>query len=85
MLSDLFTDFGIRLYSSSRAPLSMGAFSLADFTRHFSGEEDQRMYEGRPFREMKLYTVWNLASYLLKRALVDKPKNWMYVTLLFRR
>ncbi|GCB18307.1 histone transcription regulator 3 homolog [Aspergillus awamori] len=77
MLSDLFTDFGIRLYSSSRAPLSMGAFSLADFTRHFSGEEDQRMYEGRPFREMKLYTVWNLASYLLKRALVDKPKNWM--------
>ncbi|GLB09644.1 histone transcription regulator 3 [Aspergillus tubingensis] len=77
MLSDLFTDFGIRLYSSSRAPLSMGAFSLADFTRHFSGEEDQRMYEGRPFREMKLYTVWNLASYLLKRALVDKPKNWV--------
>ncbi|RAK98284.1 putative transcriptional corepressor of histone genes (Hir3) [Aspergillus ibericus CBS 121593] len=77
MLSDLFTDFGIRLYSSSRAPLSMGAFSLADFTRHFSNKESQRMYEGRPFKEMKLYSVWNLASYLLRRALVDKPKNWM--------
>ncbi|PYH93656.1 hypothetical protein BO71DRAFT_354916 [Aspergillus ellipticus CBS 707.79] len=77
MLSDLFTDFGTRLYSSSRAPLSMGAFSLADFTRHFSNEESQEMYEGRPFKEMKVYSVWNLASYLLKRALVDKPKNWM--------
>ncbi|PYH45558.1 putative transcriptional corepressor of histone genes (Hir3) [Aspergillus saccharolyticus JOP 1030-1] len=77
MLADLFTDFGIRLYSSSREPLSMGAFSLADFTRHFSNEESQSMYEGRPFKEMKLYSVWNLASYLLKRALIDKPKNWM--------
>ncbi|PYI21222.1 transcriptional corepressor of histone genes [Aspergillus violaceofuscus CBS 115571] len=77
MLADLFTDFGTRLYSSSREPLSMGAFSLTDFTRHFSNEESQSMYEGQPFKEMKLYSVWNLASYLLKRALVDKPKNWM--------
>ncbi|RAL07102.1 putative transcriptional corepressor of histone genes (Hir3) [Aspergillus homomorphus CBS 101889] len=77
MLAELFHDFGIRLYSSSREPLSMGAFSLADFTRHFSNEESQQMYEGRPFKEMRLYSVWNLASHLLKRSLVDKPRNWM--------
>ncbi|RHZ62967.1 putative transcriptional corepressor of histone genes (Hir3) [Aspergillus thermomutatus] len=76
-LSELYTDFGIRLYSSSREPLSMAAFSLADFTRHFSNEESQRMYQGQPFKEMRLYSVWNLASYLLKRATIDKPKSWM--------
>ncbi|KAE8350645.1 histone transcription regulator 3 [Aspergillus coremiiformis] len=77
LLSDLYTDFGIRLYSSSREPLSMAAFSLSDFSRHFNSEENQQMYKALPFKEMRLYSVWNLASYLLKRAIPDKPKNWM--------
>ncbi|KAL3453353.1 hypothetical protein BJX65DRAFT_263677 [Aspergillus insuetus] len=77
LLADLYTDFGIRLYSSSREPLSMGAFSLVDFTRHYNNEESQRMYEGKPFKEMRVYAVWRLASYLLRRAIIDKPKNWM--------
>ncbi|KAJ9311709.1 hypothetical protein DTO271D3_7969 [Paecilomyces variotii] len=77
ILSDLYTDFGIRMYSSSREPLSMGAFSLADYTRHFSKEETQQMYKGQPFKEMRLYSVWNFASYLLRRAMIDKPKQWM--------
>ncbi|QMW31238.1 hypothetical protein G4B84_006619 [Aspergillus flavus NRRL3357] len=77
LVSDLYTDFGIRLYSSSREPLSMAAFSLSDFTRHYNSEENQQMYEALPFKEMRLYSVWNLASYLLKRAIPDKPKSWM--------
>jgi hypothetical protein len=77
MLADLFTDFGIRLYSSSREPLSMAAFSLADFTRHYNSEENKQMYEAQPFKEMRLYSVWSLASFLLRHATVDKPKNWM--------
>lgn len=77
LMSELYTDFGIRLYSSSRAPLSMGAFSLSDFTRHYNREQNQEMYQAQPFKEMRLYSVWNLASYLLKRAIVNKPKTWM--------
>ncbi|KAE8147510.1 histone transcription regulator 3, partial [Aspergillus avenaceus] len=77
LLSDLYTDFGIRLYSSSREPLSMAAFSLSDFVRHYNSEDNQQMYQANPFKEMGLYSVWNLASYLLKRAMVDKPKNWV--------
>ncbi|KAF5866334.1 Histone transcription regulator 3 [Aspergillus alliaceus] len=77
LLSDLYTDFGIRLYSSSREPLSMAAFSLADFTRHYNSEDNQQMYQALPYKEMRLYSVWNLASYLLRRAAADKPKNWM--------
>jgi hypothetical protein len=77
LLSDLYSDFAIRMYASSREPLSMGAFSLADFTRHFSNMERGQMYEAKPFREAKLYFVWNFARHLLKLATVDKPKNWM--------
>lgn len=77
LLSDLYTDFGIRMYSSSREPLSMGAFSLSEFSRHFSSEESQQMYKSQPFKEMSLYSVWNFASNLLKRAIVDKPQRWM--------
>lgn len=77
LVSDLHTDFAIRLYSSSREPLSMGAFSLVDFPRHFSSEESQQMYKGQPFREMPQYSVWFFASNLLRRAIVDKPKRWM--------
>ncbi|KAI2792835.1 Histone transcription regulator 3 [Penicillium oxalicum] len=77
LLSDLYTDFGIRMYASSREPLSMKAFSLSDFSRHFSSEESQQMYKGQPFKEMTPYSVWNFASNLLKRALVDKPNRWI--------
>jgi hypothetical protein len=77
VMSDLYSDFGLRLYSSSREPLSMGAFSVADFPRHFSSEESQQMYKGTPFKEMSLYSAWNFASNLLKRATVDKSKRWM--------
>ena len=77
LLSDLYTDFGIRMYSSSREPLSMGAFGLSEFSRHFSSEESQQMYKAQPFKEMSVYSVWNFASNLLRRAVIDKPKRWL--------
>ncbi|KAL4794606.1 hypothetical protein BDV19DRAFT_364476 [Aspergillus venezuelensis] len=77
LVADLYTDFGIRLYSSSREPFSMGAFSVADFTRFYNNQESQETNAGRPFKEMKVYSVWRLASYLFRRALVAKPKSWM--------
>ena len=76
-MSDLFSDFAIRMYASSREPLSMEAFSLADFDRYYSNVESQQMYTAQPFKETKLYFAWNFARYLLKRAIIDKPKNWM--------
>lgn len=77
LLSDLYGDFAIRMYASSREPLSMAVFSLADFTRHFNNEDNHQMYKAKPFRETELYFVWDFARYLLKRAVVDKPKSWM--------
>jgi hypothetical protein len=77
VMSDLYSDFGLRIYASSREPLSMGAFSVTDFPRHFSSEESQQMYKGMPFKEMSLYSAWNFASNLLKQANGDKSKRWM--------
>ncbi|CAG7930323.1 unnamed protein product [Penicillium olsonii] len=77
LMSDLYSDFGLRIYASSREPLSMGVFSVAEFPRHFSSEESQQMYKGMPFKEMSLYSAWNFASNLLKRATGDKNKRWM--------
>ncbi|KAJ5103497.1 hypothetical protein N7532_004026 [Penicillium argentinense] len=77
LLSDLYTDFGIRMYSSSREPLSMGAFGVADFSRHFSNAESQQMYKAQPFKEMSLYSVWNFASNILRRAVNAKPGRWL--------
>ena len=79
LLSDLYTDFAIRMYLSSREPLSMKAFGLGDLVRYFSKEESQEMYKTRPFEEMKPYTVWKFAAHLLRRALVTKPDRWMLV------
>ena len=77
LMANLYTDFGIRLYSSSREPMEMSAFSLTDFSRHFSSEESQQMYKAQPFKEMSRYSVWNFAGNLLRRAIIDKPKHWM--------
>ncbi|EAS32430.1 transcriptional corepressor for histone genes (Hir3) [Coccidioides immitis RS] len=76
-ISDLYTQFGFRIYASSREPFSMAAFSLDDFTRHFSSDKSQQMYTGKPFRDMKLYSTWYFASYLFQKAMVDRPMNWI--------
>lgn len=76
-ISDLFTDFGMRLYASSREPLNMTAFSLEDIERHFSRFESQELYTGRPFKELGMYSVWSLAGHMFKRAMVDKPNHWV--------
>ena len=75
-ISDLYVDFALRIYTSSREPFSMQVFSLKDFMKHYNGEM-RGMYEGRPFRELQIYPAWKLACALLRRALVHKSENWM--------
>ena len=72
-ISDLCTDFGTRIYSSSREPFSLEAFTL-EKTRFFSGE---RLYQRRPFRDLQLYPAWAFAATLFRMASVDKPHLWM--------
>lgn len=75
-ISELYADFGTRIYSSSREPFSMGAFSLENFAKHFNGAK-MGMYKNRPFRDLRLYPAWKFASVLFRRALVHKPQDWV--------
>lgn len=80
-ISDLYTDFAMRIYASSREPFSMEAFSLGDFPKHFNGEK-KGMYKDRPFRELRLYSAWKFASTLLRRASIHKSQSWMIAYML---
>ena len=75
-ISDLYTDFAMRIYASSREPFSMQAFSLVDFSKDFNGQT-RGMYKDLPFRELGLYSAWRFACTLLRRASVHKSQSWM--------
>lgn len=75
-VADLYSDFGIRLYASSREPFSMEAMSVEKFTKHFNAGR-LGTYQGGPFKPMSLYGTWKFASGLLRRALIHKPDSWV--------
>ncbi|RDW89232.1 hypothetical protein BP6252_01264 [Coleophoma cylindrospora] len=74
-LSEMYHDFGMRLYASSREPFENKAFWVDEYERHMSGQLG--MYKRTAHDEMGKYKVWKYASALFRKALVDKPKNWM--------
>lgn len=75
-LSELYTDFGNRIYASSREPFSMRAFSLKDFER-FGNSSGRGTYKRQPFMELREPAAWKFASQLFGQALVDKPEHWV--------
>ncbi|MCJ1384354.1 Histone transcription regulator 3 [Xylographa soralifera] len=74
-MSDLYTDFANRVYSSSREPFSMAAFDLHNHTRFCNNH--MGTYERLPFRQLHVREAWRFASELYRQALVDKPGNWL--------
>ncbi|RFU30319.1 hypothetical protein B7463_g6002, partial [Scytalidium lignicola] len=74
-LSEMYQDFGMRVYSSSREPFSMEAFWVDEFEKHMSGAAG--MYKKPLHEELSRFKAWKYASTLFKRALADKPNSWM--------
>jgi hypothetical protein len=74
-VSQLYTDFGNRIYASSREPFNMTAFSFVAEKeyRNFSGAS---MYKQPPFVSLSPYNAWKFASVLFKRAIRGKPDKW---------
>ncbi|KZZ93955.1 Tetratricopeptide-like helical [Ascosphaera apis ARSEF 7405] len=75
LTSELYADFGKRLYASSREPLSMKAFSLANLERPFSSSS-YTMYMSSPVVEVRDYSAWELASYMFQKAMDTSPGKW---------
>ena len=73
-MTELFSDFALRLYASSREPFSMLPFSLDDAEKFLSFAQGEG--KGKPFQPLRVYTAWKLAKVLSERALVGKPQSW---------
>ncbi len=74
-LSEMYYEFGMRLYASSREPFGMEAFWMDDFEKHMSGASG--MYKKQLHDEMTRYRVWKYAAKLFKESLRDRPNFWM--------
>ncbi|KAF7192582.1 Histone transcription regulator 3-like [Pseudocercospora fuligena] len=73
-MTELYHDFALRLYSSSRAPFDMKPFDVEDLEIFVS--RNYGIHKQRPFEPLKEYTVWKLANVLFKRALPGRPDQW---------
>ncbi|KAK5098587.1 Histone transcription regulator 3 [Exophiala xenobiotica] len=76
LLNGMLFEFATRLYSSSRPPLDMEAFSTKKAVRHLSDYYSQAMSEEPMFRPISEYNVWSFASHLLQRSLSSGSKLW---------
>ncbi|PSN66836.1 hypothetical protein BS50DRAFT_676546 [Corynespora cassiicola Philippines] len=76
-VSQMYTDFGNRIYSSSREPFSMAAFTIRE-TEHkfYSASASQMVYQSIPFSPLSPYTAWKFAGVLYKRAIQINPDKW---------
>lgn len=73
-LADLYSDFGSRLYASSRPPFKMEVFGVMEFQRHFSGSGG--MYVRQTHRPLSLHKAWKFAAAMFRQALNEKPESW---------
>lgn len=75
-MSALYSDYGMRLYASSREPFSMEAFFTDGLDRHMSGPPGVGMYRIPIHHELNRYKCWRLAAHLFTLSLREKPNNW---------
>lgn len=76
-VAQMYTEFGNRMYASTREPFSMDAFQFRDNEKKFYNLPYQTgTAKGESFRPLYLYTAWKFASTLFKRAIKGNPKKW---------
>ncbi|KAK0645744.1 hypothetical protein B0T16DRAFT_145972 [Cercophora newfieldiana] len=75
-LYDLYHEFGMRLYASSREPFAMEPFQHADQERFFIETMGAGTYKRILHQQMSDYQVWKYAAKLFRKAMAGKPKDW---------
>lgn len=73
-MTELLTDFAMRMYASSREPFGMKPFELDDADKFLSYR--QGVARGKPFQPLRPFTAWKLSKTLFQRALAGKPQSW---------
>ncbi|KAF8857800.1 hypothetical protein BDZ45DRAFT_623207 [Acephala macrosclerotiorum] len=74
-LSEMYFDFGMRIYSSSREPFGMEPFWVDEFEKHMSGAAG--MYRKPLHEELTRFRAWKYAANLFRESLRDRPNHWM--------
>ncbi|KAL7269105.1 Histone transcription regulator 3 [Rhizina undulata] len=73
----LYTDFGYRMYSAARPPLSMDSFCMRGFDRHFSGTKGEGMYKAEAHGGVRYTMAIKAAKVLFERSLnISEEVNW---------
>ncbi|KAK4170083.1 histone transcription regulator 3 [Cladorrhinum sp. PSN259] len=75
-LYNMFHEFGMRMYASSREPFAMEPFQHPEQERWFIGSGGEGTFKKVMHNQMSDYQVWKFAAHLFKRAMVGQPKNW---------
>jgi hypothetical protein len=75
-LSQMWADFGNRIYSAARMPMKGQSFETDDFPRHFSGMDNEGLYTRQIHTPVSADMAFRFAKVLYERALVHGDSNW---------
>ncbi|KAI4700782.1 hypothetical protein J4E81_003746 [Alternaria sp. BMP 2799] len=76
-IAQMYTEFGNRMYSSSREPFGMEAFQIRESEKRFCNlQTNASLYKEVVFAPLHAYTAWKFASTLYKRAIKGNPNKW---------
>jgi hypothetical protein len=74
-IAQMYTEFGNRMYASSREPFSMEAFQFRENEKKYYNNQAGTS-KGESFRPLHQYTAWKFAGTLFKRAIKGNPNKW---------
>ncbi|KAF1932547.1 uncharacterized protein M421DRAFT_243911 [Didymella exigua CBS 183.55] len=76
-IAQMYTEFGDRIYASSREPFGMEAFQIRDSERRFVNLPGlPGVQRDVPFAALQPYNAWKFASSLYRRAIRNNPDKW---------
>jgi len=75
-LFEMYHNFGMRMYASSREPFGMEAFQHVEQERYFIEPMGTGTYKRILHGQMSDYKVWKYAARLFRWAMAGRPKDW---------
>ncbi|KAF3767063.1 histone transcription regulator 3, partial [Cryphonectria parasitica EP155] len=75
-LCQLYYNFAMRMYASSREPFAMEPFQHRDHARFYPESNGSGTFQKPLHKEMTDFEVWKYAAALFRKAMKGRPKDW---------
>lgn len=75
-LCQLYYNFAMRMYASSREPFAMEPFQHSDHARFYPEANGSGTYKRLLHKEMTDFEAWKYAAALFRKAMDGRPKDW---------